>query len=891
MCIEQYKKAVRENALVTVGIVKAMTIGPPRVGKTCLRSLLLGKVPPRESPSTSVIKTTETLSMTTPTQKKSTIVSECISTSGWEVIDTTTGIISLLDYLQQRKRTESASDSECLDPPSRYSSISLPDDEDVASISDDQSLTESFREEVQDQKEHSHITSESEDESPGEKSFAEKLYKAIANSSEQAGVELFDANLLQFLDTGGQISYHDILPVFITTPAIYLHVFNLNDPLDSRPTDCIQPEGRGVLTSVTSPLTTLEMISRSAMTVHSLANKNVRLPCLMDDKYYPKPKMVIVGTHIDKLVETHREELKLEDKLHHISRKLDAALSGLKFSVIKSKLSEKEIMFHPVDNYLYGKDHGNTDAKQRDTSSVDSKQRDTGSVDSKQRDTGSVDLKQRNTGSVDSTQQDTGSVDSKQRDTGSVDSKQRDTGSMDSKQRDTDSMDLKQRNTGSVDSTQQDTGSVDSKQRDTGSVDSKQRDTGSVDSKQRDTGSVDSKQRNTGSVDSTQQDTGSVDSKQRDTGSVDSKQRDTIKTLRKHMEDLAKGMKFEIPVPWYLQQLILTKECEEKPFYKYGDLLKVCKANRVVKTDSEFYAMITLFHNLGLVVHHDVGDQPTGEAAHNEQSTCFVFSNPSFLYENISRLYSVQFEECYGWKLSFKTQGLLQASVLTEIGVDDELPQQWFMDLLVTLFIGAEVSRFKGRTLFVPSVLLPTKSDSAKSNCPTLSLMFEVQSAYPSHRNDTYIPCGVFTGTIARLQSQGGWHVSHSGSISRTSIVFEVGSGQYIQLTDCTQYITIDVLNDADTTTCQELRDTVFDCIQESYQYLFKEDAQFIIGLPCRRRDHQNHIARLTTTARRNRFAVRCLNDSRVPFNIDSDNELKKEELNIFLNIKHPVSD
>ena len=842
MCIEQYKKAVRENALVTVGIVKAMTIGPPRVGKTCLRSLLLGKVPPRESPSTSVIKTAETLSMTTPTRKKSTIVSECISTSGWEVIDTTTGIISLLDYLQQRKRTESASDSECLDPPSRYSSVSLPDDEDVASISDDQSLTESFKEEVQEQKEHSHITSsESEDESPGEKSFAEKLYKAIANSSEQAGVKLLNANLLQFLDTGGQISYHDILPVFITTPAIYLHVFNLNDPLDSRPTDCIQPEGRGVLKSVTSPLTTLEMISRSAMTVHSLANKNVMLPCLIDEKYYPKPKMVIVGTHIDKLVEIHREELKLEDKLHQISRKLDAALSGLKFSVIKSKLSEKEIMFHPVDNYLYGKDYGNTDAKRWDTSSIDSKQ------------------------------QDTGSIDSKPWDTGSVDSMQRDASSGDSKQ--------------------WDISSIDSKPRDISSVDSKQRDTGSVDSKQRDTSSVDSKQWDISSMDSKPRDIGSVNSKQRDTSSVDSRQRDTIKTLRKHMEDLAKGMKFEIPVPWYLQQLILTKECEEKPFYKYGDLLKVCKTNRVVKTDSEFYAMITLFHNLGLVVHHDVGDQPTGEAAHNERSTCFVFSNPSFLYENISRLYSVQFEECYGWKLSFKTQGLLQAPVLKEIGVDEKLPQQWFMDLLVTLFIGAEVSRFEERTLFVPSVLLPTKPDSTKSNYPTLSLMFEVQSAYPSHRNDTYIPCGVFTGTIARLQSRVGWRVNHSGSISRTSIVFEVDSGQFIQLTDCNQYITIDVLNDADATTCQELRDTVFDCIQESYQYLFKEDAQFIIGLPCRRRDHQNHIAKLTTTARHNRFAVRCLNDSRVPFTIDSENELKKEEVNIFLNIRHPVSD
>jgi GTPase SAR1 family protein len=723
ICVEQYKKALRENAQVTVGIVKAMTIGPPRVGKTCLRSLLLGRVPPRESPSTSVLKTAETVSMNTSSRKEPTIVSECISTSGWEVIDTTTGIISLLKYLQQGKHSRvGRGNEEVAQSRSRYPSSTHSkdgkDDVPESSMTTLQVETQELRQ----------LDSYGVDDelACGEKSFAEEIYHAISHSSDHAGVQLLDADLLQFLDTGGQISYHDILPVFITTPAIYLHVFSITEPLDKRPTDCIQLEGSGEWKSVTSPLTTLEMISRSAMTVHSLANKNMTLPCLVDEKYYPKPKMVVVGTHVDQFLEAHKSTRVVEDELSRISRKLDSALSGLKFSIIKSKLPmDKERMFHPVDNYLYSKD----------------------------------------------------------------------------------------------------------------------------------------------------------------TSCMDQQQKDTIENLRKEMEGIASRMKFTIPVPWYLQQLLLTKESEKIPFYRYGELLKLCKENGVVKTDEEFYAMITLFHNLGLLVHHDVGTEPKEEGAHNANSTCLVFSNPSFLYENISRLYTVQFEECHGWKLSFRSQGLLQASVLKEINVDKRLPQEWFMDLLVTLFIGAEVTRFKERTLFVPSVLLPDKIPTSSNCCNKLSLMFERPSAFPSHRNDTYIPCGVFTGTIARLQSLKDWRVSHFDLISRTMIIFEVGRGTFVQMTDSTQYITIEVLNDADVDTCQKLRNLVFNCIQESYKYLFKEDAQFLIGLPCPRKDHQSHIARLSTTGEYSRFVI-CCPTTRV---LHYEKVLTEKELNIFLDITHPA--
>lgn len=40
---EQYSRVVRSQASVTLKITKCTTIGPPRIGKTCLKNLLIGQ--------------------------------------------------------------------------------------------------------------------------------------------------------------------------------------------------------------------------------------------------------------------------------------------------------------------------------------------------------------------------------------------------------------------------------------------------------------------------------------------------------------------------------------------------------------------------------------------------------------------------------------------------------------------------------------------------------------------------------------------------------------------------------------------------------------------------------------------------------------------------------
>ena len=93
MCSELYQKAINDGPTITLHIAKAMTIGPPRVGKTYLRHHLLGLQPPECSPSTPVMKTAETISLS--------FVQSSTDDQGWIPMSGISGIESLLEYLRK----------------------------------------------------------------------------------------------------------------------------------------------------------------------------------------------------------------------------------------------------------------------------------------------------------------------------------------------------------------------------------------------------------------------------------------------------------------------------------------------------------------------------------------------------------------------------------------------------------------------------------------------------------------------------------------------------------------------------------------------------------------------------------------------------------------------
>ena len=580
-----------------------------------------------------------------------------VTKNKWVLVNNDSGILSLLTHLRDTIAAWSSTAQKPVDYETGAEDNNLPSTHETAA--EDSLLHSSHETAAKD------IMLPSTDESmhreaaiqpSGDKfgavaSMSSRIYQELQNP-DLADVALSDAHLLQFLDCGGQLAYHDILPLFVNIPAIYLNVFNVTEELTECPIDELCSTEGNKMYAAKSALSFAEMITRSVMTVRLLADRKV--PLLPNVTCESKPRVILVGTHLDKLDEKDADEkLKASNEILQNALQLKSRL--LERAIVRNKKSQ--LMFFPVNNKLY------------------------------------------------------------------------------------------------------------------------------------------------------------VDKSHQSRKHCKCKHCRATKNLKgritkQAMED---AVKVDVPVRWYLHQLLELSQ-SEKPFYSYRELYERCRAEGSVTDVGEFHAMVTYFHALGLLIHlcgADVG--------HTEESACLVFTNPSHLFENISKLYLVQFEEVRGGdKILLKHEGKLTRDALRELGV--QLNPDHFMDLLVQLFIGAEIkSQEGGRILFVPSVLTSSPDDSAPSGVSTgpqdESLGFAI-----TFESTSFIPCGVFTGMSARLQNALGWMIS-TKRISRRHMTFTVRTKGTVTLSDHATHISVNM--DRHEGLSRENRDTIIEAIADSYCFLF----------------------------------------------------------------------
>ena len=667
-CSTLYQKAIRDNPTITLHISKAMTVGPPQVGKTTLRRRLLGLPQPEISSSTDVLERADTVMCLSDDAKPSDDVG-LVPSSGsvpsdehssdsegeasssdsdddlgqivakrckyecdtyiadgdeWVLVNNTSGLRSLLTHLQRKMGVASTQIGSRIEAPKQLSS----DDEALIQPSSGNPLIVGYK--------PSTVTN-----------MSHQMFQEL-QKPDKANVALPDAHLLQFLDCGGQLAYHDILPLFVNIPAIYLHVFNVSKELTECPIDELCSLKGEKRYSAESALSVAEMIARSVMTVHLLGDKKVQLPSeVKRDGKSPEPHIVLVGTHLDELGEKDRDA-RLKDISETLRKAVHTKSHELEGMVLKDL--KHNSMFFPVSSVSHDKR--------------------------------------------------------------------------------------------------------------------------------------------------------------------------TTKYLKKKISKKAKhnAVKVEVPVRWYLRQLLAMSQ-GEKPSYAYSELYQRCKEEGSIADIGEFHAMVTYFHALGLLVHLCGAD-----VRHTEDSDCLIYTDPSYLFKNISKLYQVQFEnEVEGSKIKLKHEGKLTENALEELGV--ELNHHHFMNLLVQLFVGAEIESSEGiRTLFIPSVLVnpmdatPSRFDAvAQEHSLCFAIMF---------KHTSFIPCGVFTGMIARLQSAPRWRI-HTRSISRTRMTFRVGALGTVNVLDHATHISVEMdrHDELKPEQCQMYRDTIIQATADSYCFLFHSQA------------------------------------------------------------------
>ena len=353
----------------------------------------------------------------------------------------------------------------------------------------------------------------------------------------------------------------------------------------------------------------------------------------------------------------------------------------------------------------------------------------------------------------------------------------------------------------------------------------------------------------------------------------------------------APNAKYETPITWMLCQMLLNSQSKEKPFYVYGDLLTKCLNDQFVKDQKECIAMIQFFHDLGLFFHHHSG--LPGELDHlrgdDSQCTCLVFIDPSFLYCNISKLFHVQFQPTpVGPRRRLKMEGILTVNVLSdpELGIDEKLDKQWLVHLLLELGIVAKLPRkaaiWSVEEYFLPSVLHP----SSRQIPPHRAYCQE--SILVSFTNKNYIPCGVFPAAVTYfLASNPSWKIVAKFTC-RMMIYFACGLN-YIELTETNTFIKMLVSSDLpiDEQIFIFYRNAVLTSIAQSYKKLYKvEDTTGVlsVGVPCPFANHNNtqsHFAFLEVSGREP--CAQCLEKMQA-------RRLTPEQKLLFHSLTHPVS-
>ena len=177
---------------------------------------------------------------------------------------------------------------------------------------------------------------------------------------------------LHFIDTGGQRIYHDVHPVLITSPSVYLVVINLVDfavkhgilppqtPLSKSVSEALYSRNPEVLDTTASPkvptrhskdLDAMELAEHALRSIYTFTTKSPSESEAAEEGYFqirPKrPKVFIIGTHLDLIHNDNPEERK----------KCLKELNGKIVQMVKAKAYTRFIQYDDQDCCLWAVDN------------------------------------------------------------------------------------------------------------------------------------------------------------------------------------------------------------------------------------------------------------------------------------------------------------------------------------------------------------------------------------------------------------------------------------------------------------------------------------------------------------------------------------------------------
>ena len=343
---------LKTSASVTLKITKCTTIGPPEVGKTHLKCLLLGQEWDPNTGRTDVIRAPEW------------VEHYIEDSSTWKLFERDERMQAIFRNIMRKKYQEEEEEVQRGKEDDQRGKEEVhrgKEEVDGGKEEVDGGRGKVQMEKKDDQKKKMHESHPKtgaafqQHKEPDEEKNVQKAKKVHEEFSEglstldaslgdvMKGNQLLDSELeghilgekrlLYFVDTGGQEYYHDIHPILITSPSVYFVVFDLMKCLE---------EGGG------AKFFREELIQRPLCSIHAFGTKQVRQSKFL--KIHPSdPKIFIIGTHLDQVREADREE-----EIESVSSDVQSELLTKPYNRFLQP-DPSDLAFWPIDNTLAGK--------------------------------------------------------------------------------------------------------------------------------------------------------------------------------------------------------------------------------------------------------------------------------------------------------------------------------------------------------------------------------------------------------------------------------------------------------------------------------------------------------------------------------------------------------
>ena len=243
-----------------------------------------------------------------------------------------------------------------------------------------------------------------------------------------------------------------------------------------------------------------------------------------------------------------------------------------------------------------------------------------------------------------------------------------------------------------------------------------------------------------------------------------------IAALRQRISRCRGGYPVRLPLSWFLVELLFWDEkAAGDGCMKYSELRDICIQDNLLQTEDEFFTMVKLFHLLGLFSCPDLDR----EVEHDELDDFPVFTNPNFLFGEVSKILDIPFRDGLSGSLKYlQDTGMLRQGALEDLKIPESAGtfsdfHEWLLERLILWGLAAAVKKRReegmvqvlrrGQELFIPSVLPPRPSARDKDpDVCSLLVAFQDEDNSQSY----HIPQGIFSHFIVRLIQDKGYLVA-----------------------------------------------------------------------------------------------------------------------------------